>query len=667
MNAGGLFGERTGEFLPGFPDESWQRVALPHADPLPGVAWYRTTFSLEIPRDQDVPISLRLGAAPGVHDRVLIFLNGWNVGQFVSDLGPQTDFVLPPGILRSDGENTLALAVWSPVAGQGGLGQVSLVAKGNYATGLHIGDVPAPGFSEAVYGEPARPSGATFGLTSSSFLVSAGQTVTVTGVVTAAGASISRAMASLAPPPGWTVTPAGPVRVPNLGANRSASVHWRLTAPASVAPGPVTAVGTLDFSQHGARASRPGVASMLVPLPSLAAAFDNVGTTDDASPGPGAFDAVGSSLSAQAAAAVGITPGGTLTHDGLAFAMPAVPAGQADNALASGQIVGVQGRGTALAFVGASEGAATSGSGTIYYADGTTQPYTLSLGDFFFMDALPPGNEIAVRFPYVNSAGGGCFEGKAYGTRCTHEVGLYYAAVSLDPSKSVAGVALPNVSGTVGTPSARVNAMHLFALTVGTPAAPGPFPSLAAAFDNVAVTDDAVPYLGNLDGSGFSYSAQGLAAAGVTPGSAVTAGGLSFTWPAAAPGTPDNVVADGQRIALSGSGSTLAFLVSSGGQPTPAPVVSTGTVTYTDGTTAPYSLTFANYFDPPAAGTAAAFSEATLNSPAGSAAHQSFVFVATASLDPTRTVASVTLPAISAEVAGGSTTGFGHVFAMTIA
>ena len=49
-------------------------MALPHADPVPGVAWYRTTFSLDIPRDQDVPISLHLGAAAGVGDVIERFV-----------------------------------------------------------------------------------------------------------------------------------------------------------------------------------------------------------------------------------------------------------------------------------------------------------------------------------------------------------------------------------------------------------------------------------------------------------------------------------------------------------------------------------------------------------------------------------------------------------------
>ena len=135
----------------------------------------------------------------------------------MSDLGPQTDFTLPPGILRADGRNTLALAVWSPVAGQGGLGQVSLVARGNYASGLRIGGVPAPGFSQAVYGKPVRAGGATLGLTPSVPVVGPGQTVTVTGRVTAVGQGVEGATAALSPPAGWTATPSGPVHVGRLG------------------------------------------------------------------------------------------------------------------------------------------------------------------------------------------------------------------------------------------------------------------------------------------------------------------------------------------------------------------------------------------------------------------------------------------------------------------
>jgi hypothetical protein len=120
-------------------------VTLPHAETNPGIAWYRTKLRLQLPNDQDVPIGLRFTDDPGRHYRVLIFVNGWNLGQYVNDVGPQHVFVVPEGILRHRGENTIALAVWSDDATSGGLGQVSLEPLGNTATSLRVRDVPSPG------------------------------------------------------------------------------------------------------------------------------------------------------------------------------------------------------------------------------------------------------------------------------------------------------------------------------------------------------------------------------------------------------------------------------------------------------------------------------------------------------------------------------------------
>ncbi|HKE15396.1 MAG TPA: beta-galactosidase [Kofleriaceae bacterium] len=134
QNNGGLHGERVGYSLPGFPDRGWAQVTLPHQDTAPGIAWYRTTVRLDLPRDQDVPVGLRFTDDPSRRYRALVFVNGWNVGQYINDVGPQRVFTLPRGILRHQGENTIALAVWSDDAATGGLGQVSLEALGNYAT-----------------------------------------------------------------------------------------------------------------------------------------------------------------------------------------------------------------------------------------------------------------------------------------------------------------------------------------------------------------------------------------------------------------------------------------------------------------------------------------------------------------------------------------------------
>jgi beta-galactosidase len=145
QNNGGLFGERSGWSLPGYPDQGWAAVSLPHQETTPGIAWYRTSFRLDLPCDQDVPVGLRFSDDPGRHYRALIFVNGWNLGQYVNDVGPQHVFVLPEGILRHHGGNTIALAVWSDDATTGGLGQVTLEPLANTATPLRVRDVPSPG------------------------------------------------------------------------------------------------------------------------------------------------------------------------------------------------------------------------------------------------------------------------------------------------------------------------------------------------------------------------------------------------------------------------------------------------------------------------------------------------------------------------------------------
>ncbi|MFG1683924.1 beta-galactosidase [Nonomuraea sp. NPDC049269] len=132
LNTGGLYGERAGWHLPGYRDGSWQETSTPSAQ-TPGVRWYRTTFGLNLPGDQDTPIALRFGGELPVGARVLVFLNGWNLGQYSGDLGPQRDFSLPEGVLDPLGDNTLALAVTTATGTA--LGPVSLVTAGNVRGG----------------------------------------------------------------------------------------------------------------------------------------------------------------------------------------------------------------------------------------------------------------------------------------------------------------------------------------------------------------------------------------------------------------------------------------------------------------------------------------------------------------------------------------------------
>src|SRR4029077_653097 len=122
-----------------------------------------------------------------------------------------------------------------------------------------------------------------------------------------------------------------------------------------------------------------------------------------------------------------------------------------------------------------------------------------------------------------------------------------------------------------------------------------PYASIADAYDNAGISDNSNPAAADFDGTGDSFSAQALAAGTPTPlvaGSQATIGGTTFTWPSAV-GAPDNVIADGQTIDLSGSGTDLGFLGSGGC----GAASGTGTITYTDGSTQQFSLAMADWYN----------------------------------------------------------------------
>jgi beta-galactosidase GanA len=151
LNNGGLYGERAGWYLPGFPARGWTGVSLPSADPRPGVAWYRATFRLQVPQGVDASLGLTISDDPSKSYRAQIFLNGWNLGQYVNNVGPQHTFVLPAGILDSRGENTLAIAVLTDGSTVGGLGSVTLANLGTAAGGVPVVPVLSPGYHSAAH------------------------------------------------------------------------------------------------------------------------------------------------------------------------------------------------------------------------------------------------------------------------------------------------------------------------------------------------------------------------------------------------------------------------------------------------------------------------------------------------------------------------------------
>ncbi|RIV39144.1 glycoside hydrolase family 95 protein [Micromonospora radicis] len=186
--------------------------------------------------------------------------------------------------------------------------------------------------------------------------------------------------------------------------------------------------------------------------PTLEQSFTNVSTTNDTNTGAGNFDGNGATLSAQALAQAGVTPGATVSRNGVNFRWPNVAPGGADNAIASGQSISVTGTGRTLGFLATGTYGAVSGTGTVVYADGTRQSFTLSTPDWY--GGPHSGGTAAVVMQYQNRPGN---------QRVTTPACVYYVGVALQ-NKAVARVELPNISA---RPAAGVPTMHVFAIAIG--------------------------------------------------------------------------------------------------------------------------------------------------------------------------------------------------------
>ncbi|MET8203847.1 glycoside hydrolase family 95 protein [Micromonospora taraxaci] len=194
------------------------------------------------------------------------------------------------------------------------------------------------------------------------------------------------------------------------------------------------------------------VTSTGVATPTLEQSFTNAGITNDSNTNVGNFDGNGASLSAQALASAGASPGATISRNGVTFRWPNVSPGTADNAVASGQTIGISGTGSTLGFLLTGTYGTVSGTGTVVYADGTRQTFTLSSPDWY--GGPHSGGTAAIVSAYQNRPNNG---------RQATAACIYYVGVSLQ-SKAVAQVVLPNISA---RPAANVPTMHVFAIAIG--------------------------------------------------------------------------------------------------------------------------------------------------------------------------------------------------------
>ncbi len=467
MNAAGLYGSNHGWDLPGYPDSDWEPVTLPDSWAArgipPGIGWYRTSFSLDLPRQAYVPVNVQIGGpGPGAGTadyRALIYVNGWLIGRYVNNVGPQHQFYVPAGILNDQGPNTLAIAVWGLDATGGGLDQVSLVAAGNQAGGVPVRPVASPGYSPQVYGPPASPQPTLAAIPSSAL---AEGTFTVKATLANPGpVPLRDASVALDVPSGWTTSPSGSVSLGTVGPGASASASFTVTAPASgLSPGLVGLLAKATFSTGpGGVQTLINSAEVNVPAPSLSSTFNNTGTTDNSDTNPSSgfegFDGDGTTYSAQGLAADNLTPGATVTTAGLSFTWPNVAPAEPDNTMAEGQTITVTGSGSTLGFLAAANNSAESGTGTIYYTDGSTQSFTLDVGNFWYpagQDGNPSNTQVD-GVDYANYPAGSS----------GHEVYVFEQSVSLEPGKTIAAVTLPSLGSVAGYNPA----LHIFALSVG--------------------------------------------------------------------------------------------------------------------------------------------------------------------------------------------------------
>jgi hexosaminidase len=181
-----------------------------------------------------------------------------------------------------------------------------------------------------------------------------------------------------------------------------------------------------------------------------------------------------------------------------------------------------------------------------------------------------------------------------------------------------------------------------------------PYSQLSAAYNNVSVTTDEdvnPPTLGpGVDGAGSSYSAQALAGAGVVPGAELTSGGVAVHWPEVPVAQPNNVVANGQSVVLSGSGSEIGLLVAA----TYGPATGDWVVHYTDGSSTTIRLSTPDWSStPPAGSTVVATMSYRNNTATGQTTRGTQVFYQRIQADPDKSLAAITLPTVSEEVLRG--------------
>ncbi|MET8804950.1 beta-galactosidase [Streptomyces sp. NPDC004546] len=255
LSTGGLYGERAGWSLPGYPDDDWNEVSLPTTDTRPGISWYRTDVDLDLPHGQDTSLGLTFTDDPSRKYRATIFVNGWQVGNYVNYLGPQTTFPVPDGTLNPNGHNSIAIAVWNLDGSTGGLGKVSLTDYGSYASSLRVTQNDSPRYDHRKYAMPKRPGAEVTLDVPDTAQSGKAFTAEATVRVPEDRPSASQLTASLSLPDGWSASATSPTSVERLNPGGSAAFTWKVQPPAGKLPSASALTATVHYLQDGRQAA----------------------------------------------------------------------------------------------------------------------------------------------------------------------------------------------------------------------------------------------------------------------------------------------------------------------------------------------------------------------------------------------------------------------------
>lgn len=115
LNEGGLFFERQGYHLPSPPLDAFKPGSPFDGITQAGIVYYTAKLSLDLPADiYDMPLSFTFANSTGSAPyRAMLYVNGFQYGKYVSNIGPQTEFPVPEGILNHHGDNWVGVAVWA--------------------------------------------------------------------------------------------------------------------------------------------------------------------------------------------------------------------------------------------------------------------------------------------------------------------------------------------------------------------------------------------------------------------------------------------------------------------------------------------------------------------------------------------------------------------------